>query len=452
MNILIIYPTIGNTIAFNHGVGSISAILKEGGHNTKLIIPQTENYNEIKKEIKEYKPEIILLSFCSNYWSYIKYISKRIKNEFDIPIFAGGPHTTLFPECIYQSKHIDGICIGEGEMAIKELINKIKKGGDYIKTKNFWFRKGEKIIKNELRPLIENLDILPIPDRSIFSKKIILKYPNFNFSRGCPYSCSYCCNNKLNELYKGKIKIIRFKSVKKALEEINQVVKEYNLPELIFDDDSFTKDPEWLLEFCKRYRERFTLSFSCNTRPELFNEEIAQTLKNAGCKRICIGIESGDEEFRKKYLNRYMSNKKIIEAFNIAKKYKIKATSFNMIGMPFETEKSFKKTIELNKLLQPEEMQLSIYYPYIGTELGDLCFKNGLITKRKSNDYMYDSILDLPEFPRKKVIRYAKIFHYLVYKDKNIKKAIYYLIRKQLLFSVFYKYYNLMMNKIRLKF
>jgi len=452
MRILIIYPTIGNKIAFNHGVGSISAILKEGGHKIKLLIPQTKNYKEIRGELKKYKPELILLSFCSNYWGYVKYISKMIKKELNIPIFAGGPHTTLFPDSIRQTKYIDGVCIGEGERAIKELIEKIRKKEDFFKTKNFWFRNGNEIIKNELRPLIENLDNLPLPDRSIFSKKIILNYPNFNFSRGCPYSCTYCCNNKLNELYKGKIKIIRFKSVKKSLEEVEQVIIKYNPPEIFFDDDSFTKDSVWLFEFCKQYKKKFSIPFSCNTRPELFNDEVARILKDAGCKRISIGVESGDEEFRKKYLGRFMPNKMIIKAFKIAKRYNIMTVSFNMVGMPFEKEENFKKTIELNKILQPSEMQLSIYYPYAGTNLGDLCFKSGFVTRRKSNNFMYDSILKLPNFHRKKIIKYAKTFHYLVYKDKDMKKALYFLIRKYLLFSVFYRYYNLIMNKIRLKY
>lgn len=449
MKILFLFPIIDNIAAFNYGIGSIAAVLKQNGYKVKVFLVQTTNYKLIKKEIEKYKPDIIAISCYSNYWNYVKALSVKIKQDFNKLIFVGGTHPTLFPECIEETTHIDGICIGEGEFALLELISKIRNNEDYFSVKNFWFNKEGEITKNDIRKLIPDLDVLPFPDRSAFPKRVLLNYPNFTFSRGCPFSCAYCCNNKLNQIYQGKGPIIRFRSVENAIQDIEKFVKRYQPKYLCFDDDSFTKRKDWLNQFCHEYKRKINLPFNCNTRPELFNEEIAKLLSDSGCRSISIGIESGDEEFRKMYLNRHMSDNQIINAFNLAKKYKINTVSFNMIGMPFEILENFNKTIQLNKLIQPTRMQLSIYYPFPGTKLGDLCYDNEFVTNKEFFNFKYDSILKLPNFPKKQILKYARRFHYLVYKNVDFKKAIYYLLRRYFLFSSVYKVFNRFRNYLK---
>jgi len=435
MKILFIYPVIGYRPTFNQGIGYLSAVLKANGHKTDLMFLTSMDFSKVKNKIESYKPDIVVFSCTYNHWKLTKDISKKIKESSDLPIFVGGAHTTLFPDAIQETDAIDGICRGEGEYALLELVNKIEGGKTYYDTRNFWFRDGSQIIRNELRPLIENLDDLPFPDRSIFPKETILVYPNFNFSRGCPFDCTYCCNHALRKIYSGLGNFIRHRGVKTAISEIAEVIETFNPDALHFDDDTFTKNSRWLDEFCTEYKKNFDLPFRCNTRAELFNEKTAKLLKHAGCDRIGIGIESGDERLRKEVLRRHATNKDIIRAFKIARSHGFGTWSFNMIGIPGETKEGVERTIRLNQIVRPDKLHLSIFYPYPGTELGDFCISRGHVVEKDSYNFFDDTVLNLPDFPPEDILECARNFHYNVYKTYSLKKAYLYLINSRFKFA-----------------
>ncbi len=428
MRVLFIYPNIGQIVQYNHGIASLSAVLKQTGHKTSLFVANDNLYFKLKNKISSYKPQVICFSIVSNYWSLSCSLAKKIKKDFDIKIFAGGMHCSIFPQSYDVNSPFDGICRGEGEEALLELVERIETQQIYLDVRNFWFKHDGKLIKNEIRPMIENLDILPFPDRDIFPDTQ-QDEKRFMLSRGCPFACSYCSNKAYHELIKGKGKIIRRHSVDKAIEEITHTVKKYNPKIVHFDDDSFNIDKEWFCEFTKKYSDKSPPPFRCNTRPELITEPAIQLFKKAGCSQINIGIESGDPEIRKNVLKRHMSNEQIINAFKLAKRYGIKTYSFNMVGIPGETMNSFRKTINLNQIIQPDKLQISIFYPYPGTELGDLCIEKGYLDKDSAYNYFYQSNLKLPGFNKRNILVNKLLFQFNVYKTKSFSKAVYYLYR-----------------------
>ena len=412
---------------FNYVIGSLSAVLTAEGHETSLLKLSNHKFDSAIEAIGSCCPDLIAVSCTSLHWEFIKKFAQMVKGKFDLPIFVGGSHTTMFPEALLETRFVDGICRGEGEFALRELVDKLNKGVEYRNVSNFWFRNKDEIIRNKVRPLIDDLDALPFADRTIFPKKDILRYTNFTFSRGCPYNCSYCCNHALKEIYKGKGATIRFRSVKHTLQEVKHVTSRYNPSQLYFDDDTFTKNREWLEEFCLKYPKLSSLPFYCNTRPELLTRKIAMLLKSAGCAGVNIGIESGDEALRKRVLNRNMSNEQIIDAFKIAKECGLKTFSFNMIGIPGETPSMFQKTIELNQVVQPDELQLTTYYPFPGSRLGDFCKGKGYINKERllsSCNYMTDSVLQLPSFSCQDINRLRRWFECNVYSKYSTRKAL----------------------------
>jgi radical SAM superfamily enzyme YgiQ (UPF0313 family) len=378
----------------------------------------------------------------TNQWPYALKLIKALKQKSNILIIVGGHHATSSPNIIEENEEIDGICIGEGEIALSELLEKLERGENYYYTKNFFFRRKEDgvIIKNPIGKLIENLDNLPFPDYSVFSKRTIMNYPALMFSRGCPYNCTYCCNNNWRKLYKGKGKYVRVKSVKRAIEEVDRFIKQYNPPVINIDDDTFIKDKKWLYSFLEEYKKITKTPFNCNTRPETITEEICQRLKEANCSSISIGIECGNEKLRKGMLKRTMSNETIKKAFEIAKKYGIKTSSFNMVGIPDETYSDYLETVKLNKEIKPDQMQISIFYPYPGTELGQYAKEKGIVSENEfTHSYFSKSILNMKQFPKWK-IKYAYLFfHFNVLKDESIIKAFYYLMRYNLLKNAYIK-------------
>jgi len=197
----------------NYGTMILSAILKKNGHKCDTVIDCLEK--DLMKKIKSINPDIIGFSITSPRYSWTKDSAKRIKSEFRKPIVVGGPHPTFVPVIINED-FIDIVCRGEGEDAIVELLDKLENGEDITKIRNLWVKKRDKIYKNPIRNLIENLDSIPYADRDLYRKYSLLRNQNidvFMTSRGCPYNCAFCLNKRYNELYKSKGKVLRRRSI-----------------------------------------------------------------------------------------------------------------------------------------------------------------------------------------------------------------------------------------------
>jgi radical SAM superfamily enzyme YgiQ (UPF0313 family) len=403
---------------FHQGIGYISSVLKADGHQTSLLhITKNVGKKELSEEIKRSKADLIAFSSTTHQYPLVQKYSGWIKEETEIPIICGGVHATICPDQVLSSKGIDMVCIGEGEYPMLELARKLEKGESIYGIKNLWIKKPDGTVKkNSVRPLISNLDELPFPDREIFnfkelSKKWLLSsigsIAEFVAGRGCPFSCTYCCNPVIRKIYKGKGEYVRIRSVGNVLAEIRRVIENYSPDRILFHDDTFTLFHQWIKEFCEKYPKEFDLPFWCNIRVETVNRQILLNLKKAGCEQINIGIESGNEWLRRTVLNRPMTNQQIMKVFRIAHEVGLRTLSFNMVGIPFETPRMVKDTIELNKLVQPDLIQVSIFYPYPNTELWKLCKKNRFLKQTHVYSYYEDhSVLDLPTMSSEQITQF----------------------------------------------
>jgi len=429
MKILFIIPEIGSQAKWLVGVSFLSAVLKKAGHQVELLeIEDKKEINQINSFIKSYQPEVIGLSANSHQYVYAVEIAKRIKSEFDIAIFLGGVHATIRPEEVIKEESFDGVCIGEAEDSLLELVGRIERKQDYTDVSNFWFKRQGKVIKNKIGSLLIDLDQLPFPDYSIFKyfkdvgqKKIT---PRFIFSRGCPFNCTYCCNHVFKKIYSGQGQYLRFMSVDWAIEQIRDFKNKYNFRHFKIDDDTFSLNKNWVLEFCHKYSKEFNMSFECNVRIGAVDRETLIVLKEAGCNLIKIGLETGNEKLRKKILGRNISNNQVTELFNLAKEIDILTFSFNMIGIPGETKKTIQETINLNAKIKPDFMQVTAFYPYPETLLGQKCIEQGLIAKDHIDSYMDESVLELPGLSSNQIKKAVRNFAYNVYKQYNFKKAV----------------------------
>ena len=409
MQIVFIYPDIitdrkGWKGQYHYGIGLMSSNAKKAGHETALIhIPKEITRSQLLDKIsKVIKPNsIVAISSTSNTFQYLVKYSRWIKKSFDAPILCGGIHPTLNPEETINLKDVDIVCLGEGEETIVEVCNKLDKNEEIINIEGLWVKKDGKIYKNSQRKLIEDLDKLPFADRGIFDYKNMYwekqGIGSFMASRGCPFDCSYCCNHSLAKCYKGKGKYVRFRSVDNTIKEIEEVVSRYSfIRAVVFDDDILGMKKDWLKEFSEKYRNKIGLPFICNFRANLLDEDRVKMLNRAGCIQLNIGIESGNEFILNKILNRNMTRKHIITAFNLCKKYKIRTYSFNMVGIPYENTRRILDTIKLNALLSPYMTQSTIFYPFKGTKIYDLCKREGFLSNKKTTTYFKESICNYP--------------------------------------------------------
>ena len=410
MKILFVYSDIGGPEHYGarkyySGLGSLSAVLKAAGHRTRLIYVQRElSRDEFLAEVEQDMPDLVGFSTTTHQYPYIERYASFLKEAHPaLPLVCGGTHPTLVPEEVLASPHFDIVCVGEGEYPLRDLAERLERGQDYADVPNLWLKRNGEAIRNPLRPLIANLDELPYADRELFDFDAILAanegWVDMLSGRGCPYNCSYCCNPGLKQRYAGLGRYVRFRSVEHVLGELRALRARYPIRILNFQDDTFTLDREWTLEFCHAYRAEFDYPFWINTRVErILDEELVKALAEARCAGIRVGVENGDETLRASVLKRRMSNAEIIAAFRLVHRYGLKAYACNMIGIPGETPQSIAATIALNRQLEPDEFQFSVFYPYPMTELYETCVAQGLIKPgaRLHSYYSQESVLQLP--------------------------------------------------------
>lgn len=397
------------------GIMSISACLKKAGHESDLLIETEEK--DVFKSLEVLKPDIVGFSLVGGIEKKNINLAEQIKKKIKIPIIMGGPFATFYSDDIIKEDCVDIVCLGEGEEAIVELLDKMEKKEDITNIKNLWVKKDNEIIRNEIRDLIQDLDKLPIPDRSIYYKYDFLRNQpskDFIFFRGCPYKCSFCFNSQFMKFYSGKGKYIRKSSVGKVIEEIKYVRDEFGLSSLMIYDDLFILDKKWLKIFLKIYKKEINLPFQCEVRADSIDEEVAKQLKEAGCTAIALGVESGNESIRNNILNKNLSDDCIINSCRLIKKYKIYLKTYNMVGIPDETIDDIFKTIEFNIKLKPDFAWCSILRIYPRTPLADYAIRKGFLDKNFKLKYFGSSYLlgDTPlEIENKnKVINLQRFF------------------------------------------
>lgn len=356
------------------GIRSISAFLKKRGHNVKLVFMVPRERNEyslplLSAKVLERLADLVAdsgiigitsMSFeaetCARIINHLKTLNK--------PIVWGGIHATSCPqECI---KHADAVCIGEGEEAFCELVEAIEKKQDYTDIRNFWFRKNGQIIKNPVRPLLQDLDSLPTPDynpQSHFIREghaLVNAGPWYrrnirvlvNSTRGCPNTCTYCINSFLKGLYLGQGRFMRSRSIGTIIDELKYYKSIMpNLKSVFFTDDTmFARSQEELNLFAKEYKDKIGLPYVCYTSPNTCREDKLKALLDGGLYRLQMGIQTGSERINKEIYERNINNELVIRSAEIINKYKERMAppDFHIIFCnPYENEKDIIQTIFL---------------------------------------------------------------------------------------------------------
>jgi len=217
-------------------------------------------------------------------------------------------------------------------------------------------------------------------------------------------NCSYCCNNALMRLYKGKGPFVRFRAVDNLLHEIDHLATRYRIDTLYFEDDIFTLRRDWVEEFCTSYRRAFQIPFRIYLHVEQVDRDMLAMLKDAGLYMVNMGVESGSEQIRRESMNRKMTNRQIEQVFDWLHEMDLIVRDFNIVGTPGDTEQTVRESMELNRRLMPDQMQVSIFYPYPGTELYERCRKEGYLTEEERDTYFEEeSVLNLPDLPRESI-------------------------------------------------
>ncbi len=376
---------------------------------------------DIKEEfmniLGEFKPDLIAATSTSYEFNSLIDFILPAKKKFNIPLIVGGSHATVYPEKAISKEGVDIVCVGEGEKALAELVKRLEQKKDFSNIPNLWVKISNKqIIKNKVGIPIE-MDDLPEPDWDIFDERHrirpfegeLKRYGFFEVSRGCPYRCSYCINDKLHNIYQDagiNSKLYRFYSPEKIVGVMKRYKERYGFNHIQLVDENLSVMPlNVLKKLAELYKKNVGVGFFAMARPESFvaEPEKAKILAEMGCRMIALGAESGNEELKMKILNRPMKNETLIKAAELLRREGILVSLYNIIGFPTETRKMIFDTIKLNRQIKPDRYSVRFLVPYPGTAIREYCIENGYIEKdyeeKRNVSFLIEPILNLPSPP-----------------------------------------------------
>ncbi|MBU0604865.1 MAG: B12-binding domain-containing radical SAM protein [Candidatus Omnitrophica bacterium] len=397
-----------------------------------VVREERDHIGDLNAKIKEFDPDIIAVTVPTSYnyplaMALVDGISRK-----NCPLIIGGKCVTMNPEKFIKNANVDIVCVGEGEAPFRDLCLRIREGKPYDAVRNLWVKTSSGVVKNDIR-LIEDLDALPFPDWTLFDKRHFYKpfcgkvyrYGHLELSRGCPHRCSYCNNDRLQELYKGKGRYFRKKSIPRAIEEISFLKDKYDLEMMKFwDEEFFLYSDKEMEEFAQGYK-KIALPFLIAARLDMVTEHKAKLLKEMGCVNVSAGIESGSEDIRRRVLNRKMTNSQIIRGISILNKYGIRTSTLNMVGMPFETRGNVFETIELNRKARAQNSSVMILQPWEGTAIRKMAVEAGFLPDECENYRYTESYLNMPQLPPAEIVGLAKTFSLY----RKVPKIAYPLVR-----------------------
>lgn len=336
-------------------------------------------WRDVKLTIQEYEPDVIGISAKSQNFASACIVAKLAKEvNKQIIIIAGGPHPSLVGSDTLSCPDIDIAVRGEGEETLVELLDAIETQKTFDTIKGTIYRKNGRIVENEPRKFIKDLDSLCFPHES--APEVLKDYSQYPLeafkyifaSRGCPYNCAFCGSPRIWS------RKVRFRSVDNIIREIKLLQKQ-GLRFVHFDDDIFGVTKKNINDFCQALIKHCPgLKWSCELHVKLVDEQIISLMKAAGCFSIQLGIESGNNGLLND-IGKNITIEEGISSCKIIKKHGLLLYAFFMVGFPQETIDTLNDTFTAIKKVKCDSVIYSIFTPYPGTRAFEYCKKKGLI-------------------------------------------------------------------------
>lgn len=381
------------------GVRSLSAYARKAGHHVSIIwMKENENISEQERNpaetpledlnvgltsrglayyayprpitpeeirlflglLEELHPDLLGFSLTSFFRRTAELLTAKVRQRLPgLPVVWGGIGPTVEPE--ESIRAADMICLGEGEETLPELLSCVAQRGDARSIANLWVRRGSEVTRNDVRPVEENLDTYPFPDMepedkyAIAWNQLVRNDPavsnygdvyDIMTARGCPFRCSFCCEDILQEMYHGQ-RFLRRRSPENVLKELRRAKERHHPWRVNFWDEIFALDEKWLREFAPRYAREIGIPYWGYVHPKLCKESMLQLLKESGVLEVRMGVQSGSERINRDIFNRPTRNEEILRACQRLKEINIPYSIDLISDNPFETEEDRWETLEL---------------------------------------------------------------------------------------------------------
>lgn len=421
--VLLLYPPVSKFERYSSEIGNaggeqiplgiyyIASFLSQYDYQVSVVDGEATHLNipEILKKIKIFNPTYIGISSTTAVFHRALESAKAIKKEFpDKKIILGGPHISSNVLHAMSFQEFDYGVIGEGEAAIKELLDALIEKKQIDDIKGLTFRnKNKEIIITPKREGIANLDILPFPAYDLINDISIYTPPPSNYktlpvinmitSRGCPSQCTFCDRSVFGEKY-------RQRSAQNIVNEIKYLKQKYGVREIAFVDDTFMLIKKRIFEIFELLdHENIHFYWTCMSRINIMDYEFLKYIKSKGCWHISFGIESGDENILK-IIRKNISFEKTEQVIKWCHELGIKTKGFFIIGHPGETLETINKTIKFACKLKLDDIVVTINTPIPGSEQHNEAAKYGTLDYTDWSQWNYWRPVFVPHGLSKEIV------------------------------------------------
>lgn len=353
-------------------------------------------FDEIKELIFDFKPEVVGVSCLYSMQYKNAHRVCRIAKEADKSILTimGGAHPTSLPAETLQDPNVNAVILGEGDFTTREFLNAIRKGEPLANIDGLAYKDNERIIINPKTKFIQDLDQIPFPSRHLLNMRKYFKInlphgvstrysPNTPVitSRGCPANCIFCSIHCIwGRQY-------RARSVENIIGELKYLKDEFGVREIQFEDDNLTFDKRRAAElFDRMIEEKLGLAWTTPNGVAMWSLDkgLLLKMKQSGCYRLCLAIESGDQEFLSGTIKKPLNLEKVKELIGWINEYGFETDAFFVVGFPGETKEQLNNTFRFASRLKVDNVTFYLATPYPGTELYNICREQGLLPRNFS--------------------------------------------------------------------
>ena len=370
-----------------------ASLEKNHGKTAEIFDPVVDDldYPEFERQLKRYDLDLVGITAYTHSLADVQMTINTVRKlNPNAKIVIGGPHPIMFPDYASQLPGIDAIVTGDGEEAFAEMTQAFEDGKSWEGIEGVWFKDQGQLVKNKDRKSIRRLDAYPWPDRSrVRYRDYYLpaaKQPVMTTavtSRGCPHSCPFCLTYK---------KQYRIRDIDNILDEIEHCVS-LGITEVMFVDDLFTPNSQWVLRFCDGIERRgLKFSWSYKTTIAGTTREQIKRCSETGCTKIHFGVESASNEGLDIW-GKHCDTDDVHRVFRWCREEAVRSVAYIMLAGPHERTmgEAIHNIDEMIKL-DADYAQFAVFSPYPGTETFAEGAKKGLFAADCWDQMMKDPL------------------------------------------------------------
>lgn len=389
MNILLVNPNHNafcRTGWFPLGMAYIAAVLRQRGCDVTILDASVTGEREVEERIEEERYDLFGTGGLFTVFDQVERFLRAHRRRHPLtPALLGGSIVTALPELMMGRMEADIGIVGEGEATILEIVETLGRGGDLSGIPGTCFKDGDRVIRNERRPVVLDIDGLPLPawdllpaEHYIDRLSADIRFHNpahrrmdLLAGRSCPFSCNFCYNTLGYP--------VRVRSPESVVHEIMVLKERYGITFIQFMDETFLAGRGRVKRLCDLLiREKAEISWKCQTRSDTVDYETVQMMREAGCIDIFLGIESGSDR-----ILRSMNKKTTVagnrEAIRSIRRAGIEPETAFMFGYPGETEETIGESVRFIEEMDLFVESMNCATPLPSSKLYQDAVRSGLI-------------------------------------------------------------------------